>query len=512
MKRIFLLLFSVGTFLQAQEYAYDAILWQKSIGGEHAEYLYHALATPDYGFLLLGSSVSNATGQKNKDNQGKLDYFVWKIDEAGKQEWQQSFGGDENDFLTAGALTQDGGYILGGYSESSESGDKTTKSFGLADYWILKLDAAGNIQWQKTIGGFGNDELISIMQTQDRGYLLAGNSDSPKSDLKSENCFGAKDYWIIKLNPKGEIEWDKTLGGENTEELKSIIETKDSFILFGQTNSVDENNQFKDFDLEIIQLNKQGQIQKTLRYGSEAEDLFSSVYFDDEKQEIHLAGLFTNEDKRELKIIQLDENLKQLAESTKELDQNQIINSLLLTKNKEYLLAGSKLGYSGNSKSIQKPISSYQTMLLDQNGEDKWNKELRSDGFDYLQTALETRDGSIILIGNSDSNTSKDKKVSSQGQQDFWIVKLGNKKAHEETERAYIEAYPNPTRDFVNVLINQEFESASGKVLNLNGQLMHKFNIQYRTTPVNLSSYPPGIYIIQLQIDNQIESINILKK
>lgn len=70
MKRIFLLLFSVGTFLQAQEYAYDAVLWQKSIGGEHAEYLYHALATPDYGFLLLAVQFRMLQVKKTKPIKG----------------------------------------------------------------------------------------------------------------------------------------------------------------------------------------------------------------------------------------------------------------------------------------------------------------------------------------------------------------------------------------------------------------------------------------------------------
>lgn len=511
MKRIFLLLFSVGAFLQAQEYAYDAILWQKSMGGEHAEYLYHALATPDYGFLLLGSSVSDATAQKNKDNQGKLDYFIWKVDENGKQEWQQSFGGDENDFLTAGALTKDGGYILGGYSESSESGDKTTKSFGLADYWVLKLDAAGNIQWQKTIGGYGNDELISIIQTHDGGYLLAGNSNSPKSDLKSENSLGGKDYWIVKLDPKGEIIWDKTLGGEYTEEVKAIYETKDGLVLFGQTNSP-ENEKFNDFDWEVIQLSKTGELQATMRYGDEAEDILSSVYYDMEHETFYLAGVSQNQDQRKLNIISLDTHLNQLKEVSTEIDSNQIINSLLMTKQGEYLIAGSNMGYVKGENGEQKPSSVYNTFILNQYGEEKWSKTLKSDGFDYLQIALETRDGSVVLIGNSDASNAADKEIASNGQQDFWMVKLGNKQAPEQTDRTYIEAYPNPTRDYVNVLINQEFESASGKVLNLNGQLMHKFNIQYRTTSVNLSSYPPGIYIIQLQIDNQIESINILKK
>ncbi|MGU9940269.1 T9SS type A sorting domain-containing protein [Empedobacter brevis] len=509
MKKTLLSVFSLFPMLIIS--AQQDVLWETSIGGKHSEYLYNAISTPDYGFLLLGSSFSDVSGNKTKQNQGGLDYFIWKVNEEGKQEWQQSFGGNGNDFLTSGALTKDGGYILGGYTDSSKSGDKTENNIGLTDYWILKLDAIGTIQWQKTIGGLGYDELVSIIQTQDGGYLLGGNSDSPKSNIKTEKNIGGKDYWIVKLDSKGNIEWDRTLGGENTDELKSIIETKESYILLGQTNSIDENNQFKDFDIEAIQLNKNGEILKKIRFGENQEDLFSSVYFDTENQEIHLAGLFSKEDKKDLKIIRLDTALTQQSESITEIDNNQIINNLILTKEKEYLLAGSKLDYSVNNN-IQQQISSYQTMTLSQSGENVWSKELKNSGFDYLQTAFQTRDGSIILIGNSDSKTSHNKTSESQGQQDFWIVKLGNKETLNSRNRKYIEAYPNPTSDYINILINQEFKQAKGAIYNLTGQLLQEFNIKYRTTPLNINSYPIGVYIIKLHIDQQQQDIKILKK
>ncbi|WP_312557354.1 T9SS type A sorting domain-containing protein [Empedobacter brevis] len=505
------LLSAFSLFYALTIYAQQDVLWEKSIGGKHSEYLYNTISTPDYGFLLLGSSLSDATGDKKLQNRGGLDFFIWKINEDGKQEWQQSFGGNGNDFLTSGDLTKDGGYILGGYTDSSKSGDKTDDNIGLTDYWILKLDAIGSIQWQKTIGGLGYDELVTIIQTQDGGYLLGGNSDSPKSNIKTEKNIGGKDYWIVKLNSKGNIEWDRTLGGENTDELKSIIETKESYILLGQTNSINENNQFKDFDIEAIQLNKNGEVAKKLRFGENNEDLFSSVYFDTEKQEFHLSGIFNKGDKTELTIIRLDDNLNFQSEISRELNQNQTINSLILTKEKEYLLAGSKLEYSINNN-IQQQISSYQTMTLSLSGENIWSKELKNSGFDYLQIALQTRDGSIMLIGNSDSKTSHNKKSEGQGQQDFWIVKLGNKETLNNQDRKYIEAYPNPTSDYVNILINQEFKQANGAIYNLTGQLLQEFDIKYRTTPLNINNYPSGVYIIKLHIDQQQQDIKIIKK
>src|SRR5690606_9505531 len=98
--------------------------WQKTIGGEHAEYLFDMVPTVDYGFLLAGSSLSDKTGLKKQAGNGSLDYFIWKMDQHGEEEWQLSFGGEGQDILKNMSPTNDQGYILGGYSDSTKSGDK----------------------------------------------------------------------------------------------------------------------------------------------------------------------------------------------------------------------------------------------------------------------------------------------------------------------------------------------------------------------------------------------------
>jgi hypothetical protein len=98
------------------------------------------------------------------------------------------------------AETSDGGYILGGFSLSHISNDKNENNLGAADYWVVKVDGSGNILWQNTIGGSADDELMSVQQTTDGGYFLAGYSSSPVSSDKTEASIGI-DFWIIKLEP-----------------------------------------------------------------------------------------------------------------------------------------------------------------------------------------------------------------------------------------------------------------------------------------------------------------------
>ena len=129
-----LLLFGINS-INAQD-----ILWEKSYGGKQAEYLFDAIATPDYGFILAGSSVSKKSGNKTEDSRGDLDYWVWKMDEKGELDWQKNLGGIGQDLLSSIVLTNDGGFLLAGSSNSNKGFDKKDNSYGNADFWIIKLN------------------------------------------------------------------------------------------------------------------------------------------------------------------------------------------------------------------------------------------------------------------------------------------------------------------------------------------------------------------------------------
>jgi hypothetical protein len=122
-------------------------------------------------------------------------------------------GHGSDDVLKSIQQTTDGGYIIGGYSNSSISGDKTENCIGSFDYWIVKISGTGTIQWQNTIGGDSDDYLSSIKQTSDGGYILGGYSKSIISGDKIENSMGLHDYWIVKTNSLGNIQWQNTIGG-----------------------------------------------------------------------------------------------------------------------------------------------------------------------------------------------------------------------------------------------------------------------------------------------------------
>ena len=137
-------------------------------------------------------------------------------------EWENTVGGSERDRLHTVKQTQDGGYVLGGYSISDMSGDKTENSIGESDCWVVKLNSSGNVQWDNTIGGIDIEYLFAMNVTADGGYILGGMSISEISGDKTANSKGDFDYWIIKLNASGIIQWQKTIGGNQLDDATTI--------------------------------------------------------------------------------------------------------------------------------------------------------------------------------------------------------------------------------------------------------------------------------------------------
>ena len=190
------------------------VLWQMKIGGESGDQLSGLEPTPDGGFILGGYSyAAGLGGNKTEAGVGLSDYFVVKISSTGVIEWQNTIGSTADDYLTSIKPCPDGGYILAGHTMGGISGDKTEASMspGYSDYWVIKLNSTGNIEWQNTIGGNFTDILTSVLVTPDGGYLIGGISDSGISGDKTESTIGSSRPWILKLNSTGGIVWQNSI-------------------------------------------------------------------------------------------------------------------------------------------------------------------------------------------------------------------------------------------------------------------------------------------------------------
>ena len=169
------------------------LAWQKCLGGSGWDEANAIQQTTDGGYVVAGFSSSidgDVTG-----NHGSADYWVVKLTANGTLTWQKSLGGSNQDVAYSIQQTTDGGYIVAGWSSSLDG--EVTGNHGSDDYWIVKLDSSGNLSWQKCLGGSDDEEAYSIQQTTDGGYIVAGYSYSTDGEVTGNH--GGGDMWIVKL-------------------------------------------------------------------------------------------------------------------------------------------------------------------------------------------------------------------------------------------------------------------------------------------------------------------------
>ncbi len=216
------------------------IQWKKCFGGTNYDDASSIIQTSDGGFIFTGMTRSNNGDLTGLGYHGGFDIWVVKLaPDTGTNtppiiEWKKCFGGTGDDGLGSIQQTSDGGYIMIGFTTSND-GD-VSGNHGSDDIWVIKLNSVGSIQWQKCLGGSGIDDGGSIQQTFDGGYILTGDTYSNNGDVSGNH--GEADVWVVKLDATGNIVWQKCLGGTGTEYPQSIQETSDyGFIIAGFTSS-----------------------------------------------------------------------------------------------------------------------------------------------------------------------------------------------------------------------------------------------------------------------------------
>ncbi|HWN96304.1 MAG TPA: T9SS C-terminal target domain-containing protein [Methylomirabilota bacterium] len=388
-KNIAVALLAGATVFGLQAQAQPGIQWERSFGGSDADFSHVSEATSDGGCIIGGYSYSDVSGSKTSASFGSGDFWVVKLDASGNKQWDRSCGGTNLDRITSLQQTSDGGYILGGLSFSAVSGNKTSAHHGAADYWVVKLGPAGNKQWDKSYGGSSNDLLRSVQPADDGGYILGGVSLSGVSGNKSSASFGSDDYWIVKLNASGNKQWEKTYGGSDSDELHALQPTGDGGCIIGG------------YSFSGVSGNK-----TSANFGNGASDYW---------------------------IVKLDASGNKQWEKSYGGDDADELYSLQQTADGGFILGGhSYSDVSGNKSSGSFGSHDYWVVKLDAGGNKQWDKSYGGDDSDHLHSVQQTIEGGYILGGLSSSRVSANKLTTSASAQsgDYWVVKLaanGNK-------------------------------------------------------------------------------------
>jgi gliding motility-associated-like protein len=422
--------------------------WNFTYGGDSWEELQTTITTKDGGYLLGGFTNSNNSKDITEPNYGSNpqgDIWILKVDKNGKKLWDKRYGGTGNEQLWA-VIQNDQGYILVGGSNSIISGNKTGANYGGYDYWIIQIKPDGQIVWQKTYGGDGDDIAYSISEIENTNqYIIGGHSNSSKNSIKSENAIaGSTDYWVIKIDNKGEILWEKTYGGEGADDYPLANQiTKNQTVLIGggsvskpSGSKTADFKGVKDFWLLNIDYNT-GALIWDKSYGGNNEDVLVEV-----KASLDGNSFFVGGQTRSAKdgkdklsesygnldyfLVKIDDKGNKIWDKTYGGSGLDVMYSLNLNATGYFTIGGvSASDSSGVKTKNSKGGNDFWLLYLDTEGNIVWDKSIGGSGDDALTSIIPAVDNDgYILCGHSASNMSGDKTEDSKGLNDFWIAKV----------------------------------------------------------------------------------------
>lgn len=370
--------FGLNDFWVVRTDADGNVIWDKVFGGSGNDRLWSILPLSEGGYLVGGTSDSDVSGNKTTPNRGEEDFWLLKISADGEKIWERTYGGAQEDQLFIVRQFQDGNFLLGGWSASGISGEKTADSLGIYDVWALKINDLGEILWQRTLGGDRLDNLYDATPTPDGGMLLGCASASGQTLTKTSKSKGWADFWIVKIDADGNAVWDNSFGGNDVEQLEQILPLRDgNYLLVGASMSQlsgDRTTQnFGGFDFWAVKISPEGQKIWDKAFGGNKFD-----------------GAF--------KVVET------------------LSGNLLL-------VGASDSPVSGTKKTPNLGGYDYWLVKADKNGNQVWEKTYGGNNYDAATEIVQMNDGSLLLAGHSNSATSAYKTENPRGHNDFWLLK-----------------------------------------------------------------------------------------
>lgn len=449
MKTLFTFYFLLFTYYFSFSQIAPAVEWDNTIGGDQQDMMFCMQQCTDGGFILGGISHSDISGDKTQNRKGDYDYWIVKTNAAGLVEWDKTIGSNDDDELRAIQVTPDGGYILAGYSSSNSNGMKSEDAIGGYDCWVVKLSSTGNIQWENTLGGTAGEIATSIICTDD-GYLLGAYSQSDASADKSEDNIGEYDFWVVKLDNSGNIVWDNTIGGTNPDFLRSVIQTEDGGYFLGGSSSSDissdksENNygSSASHDYWIVKLNSAGSIVWENTLGGTAGDYLNVALQTPDGGYLlggdSASGISSDKSENNYDVeadywvVKTDASGNIEWDNTIGGNSGDHLYSIAATTDGGFVLCGhSRTGISQDKTEISRGGNDYWLVKIDSGGNVLWDKTVGGSGTEYYPTVLQAPDGGFIAGGYSASGASGEKTETGPGglgalEDDYWIIKLSD--------------------------------------------------------------------------------------
>ncbi|MEP0860498.1 MAG: T9SS type A sorting domain-containing protein [Ignavibacterium sp.] len=381
-KIIIILFYSVFCFAQAPD-----TIWTKTLGGSNIDIGTCVQETTDGGFIITG--YTRSFGSMSGRN-----VLLIKTDQSGNIIWINGYGGNNDDEGNSVVQTSDGGYVACGYTKSYGSGGN--------DVYLLKVDANGNQLWDRVFGGTSDEEVYSMVLTDDGGFLLAGATSSFGS--------GSRDIWLIKTDASGNQQWTKTIGGLSSDGARSISKTFDGgYIITGWTFSYGPGAVG---NVWLVKTDTAGNMVWNKFFGGTDDDRGLSVKQTTDGGYI-LTGYTASSGAGldDMLLIKTDSLGNAQWQNTFGGSGRDYGNSVIQSSDGGFVVTGYTLSYGAGGDDLW-------IVKTNELGNQLWSKTLGGAQSDVGNYLIETSDGSFIITGHTLSRGA--------GLHDVWLIKLAS--------------------------------------------------------------------------------------
>lgn len=385
----------------------------RTFGGIENDNSKAVIRTSDNGYAVLGHTQSQDGDITDKQNTS-FDYWLLKFDAQSTLQWTKTFGGSDDDRGNSLLQTSDGGFAILGYSQSSD-GD-VVENAGAQDHWIARTDTSGNLIWQKSYGFSGRDEGISVIQTNDLGFLIVGVLDVTASGGEgstSRRKHAGGDYWAIKITANGELQWSNFFGGTFTDTAYDVVETQEgSFIIVGSSDStdVDISDNKGAYDFWVVKISGSGDLVWEKNYGgSEIDEAHAIISSSDGNYLIvgetrsNDGDIAFNNGAADVWVIKISDNSDLIWEKTYGGSSFDVGRAITKLQNGGYIIAGSSRSADGDVSANQGQNDVW-LLKIDDNGSLKWEQTIGGSQIDFAHAITELVDGTIIAVGETASS------------------------------------------------------------------------------------------------------------
>lgn len=515
-----------------------------TFGGNESEGVVGSVVTTDGGLLTGAYTRSVISGEVTQASPApvmpsNIDFWIVKTDAQGTKQWDKRFGGADDDRLVKIVAAANGGYFLCGWSTSGAGFDKSEPSRGLTDYWVVKIDALGNKQWDKRFGTQDHDFLTAAAASPDGGCLLVGHTGPsslvvPDGD-RTEPILGSSDAWMVKVDALGNKQWDKRLGGNSDDVPFDVVNAPGGGFVLGvwtlrpsvgvaPGGDVTGSGSGLD-DYWVVKIDALGNKVWDKLYGGSGYDYVRAllatpdggVLVSGESSSPVSGDKSVSTPGKACWVLKLD------GQGVKQWDQVFGNGSALLTRLPKLALdprggyfLGATTGLPPDPIVISNYIpDDYWVVNMDANGQQRWEGAFGGSDSEYLAAVVPLANNELMLVGSSGSTISRDKTSNSRGGSDIWMVKVGAAVLGTRNQNTVLNntasIFPNPSNQGVamlEVVGLHEQKSVSVEIINSLGQTVQVLDLPVYQSAVRqqleLTNVPVGVYTLRLHTNGGI--------